>query len=103
MLLIITTNKNNGRHYWSTCNNDSIINSLDRSTSINADMAYLDVLKKYNGYVNLTVENGEVSDIECDKEAYAKYIASRENEMFLPEPTPYDEMAEAYVQGVNSI
>ena len=59
------------------------------------------------GFVNITVENNTVIEMTVNEEAYNAYIASLPEPEPEPEPEPipdeWDEMLNAYTEGVNSI
>lgn len=63
------------------------------------------------GFVNITIENGTVTEMSVNQEALDRYIANLPEPEPTPEPEPetetetsiYDELAAAYMEGVNSI
>lgn len=64
----------------------------------------LEIFSEYNGFVNITVENDVVVNIESNLEAWKSWKASQP---VVPEPeepmSEMDELAKAIKEGVNSI
>ena len=54
-------------------------------------------------FVDITVEDGVVTEMTANQEAYDEAMKQAEEEVPETEPVTWDILAEAYTEGVNSI
>jgi hypothetical protein len=76
--------------------------SLKAKGLLNFPLEFLEEFNSYNGFVTLTVEGDTVTGITPNVEAWEAWKANKQDEPQTPttENSVYDELAEAYRQGV---